>query len=160
MQQQVKLADEWNTIALILAHQGNNAEALAYARAALHANDSDDTHDTLSFVTRTLHDPAATADLHADAQQLRTFPLGPSKGRHGVASLTLLLANGKVLDSTPDKRDAGAAPPLPSAPELLQAADLHVLFPPASHAHLVRPGFVNCHAAACDLVLAPLPAAR
>ncbi|HEV2646560.1 MAG TPA: DUF3857 domain-containing protein [Acidobacteriaceae bacterium] len=160
MQQQAKLADQWQTLALILTHQDKYTQALGYAKASLYATASPDAHDILASITRSLHNSTASAELHAEPQQLRTFPLGPAKGRHGVASMTLLLVDGKVLDSTPDKRDAGSAPPLPSAPELIQTADLRALFPPASKVHLVRPGFVNCHGTICELVLAPLPAPR
>jgi tetratricopeptide (TPR) repeat protein len=154
--QEVRLAAEWDTMALILLHQGRFAEALGYAGAALRANNNRDAHDRLAAINSVLHDPAVTATLRDDDQKLRTFRLGPANGRSGVAAFVLVLADGKVLDSAAEKSESSSTPTLPDAAQRLKAADLHVLFPPGSKVRLVRHGFVNCHTGICELVLAPL----
>ena len=42
------------------------------------------------------------------------------------------------------------------AENLAKSADLHVLFPAGSEAHLVRGGMVTCHSDTCELILVPL----
>jgi hypothetical protein len=103
-----------------------------------------------------MHSPAASAAARKGDQELRTFPLGPSHGQNGVAPFVLLLSDGKVADSAPDKSPTSTTPTLPHPEQYLKAADLHALFAPGSKAHLVRSGMVNCHQNTCELILAPL----
>jgi tetratricopeptide (TPR) repeat protein len=151
--QQAQLFAEWDTMALLLFHQGKFTQALGYARAAVYAS-ATDAHDHLADINAVLHNPAATATLRADDQKLRTFALGPANGRQGVVPVTLLLADGMVIDSIPEQ-SASHGTPLPDPAKYLKIADLHALFPPGSKAHLIRPGFVNCHSGVCELLLAP-----
>jgi tetratricopeptide (TPR) repeat protein len=153
LQQQSRIADQWDTMALILFHQGKFSAALGYATAALHANIKD-AHDHLAAINAVVRNPAITAALRADEQKLRTFPLGPAHARQGVVFVTLLLANGAVIDTTAEK-SASPGTPLSDPTQYLKTADLHSLFPPASKAHLIRTGFVNCHSGVCELVLSP-----
>ena len=155
--QEIALASKWDTMALVLMRKGDFTQALGYDNAAIHVLYTKDAHDHLTTINQMIHNPAEAATLHADDQKLRTFPLGPANGRSGVASFTLLLADGKVLNSTPEQSDP-STPALHGAQQLLQAADLKALFPPGSQALLVRSGFVNCHTGVCELILAPLPA--
>lgn len=127
----------------------------------LHANNAKEFRDHLATINAVVHSPTATAALRADDQKLRTFSLGPAGGHPGVAPFTLLIADGKVLSSLPDKSSSSASTTtLPNAAQYLKAADFRTLFPPASKAHLIRTGFVNCHSGACDLILAPIPPSR
>ena len=156
MPRQIGLAAQWDTMAWILFRQGKFAEALPYADAARRTNGNKDDRDHFAAIASALHNPIASATVHDDDQKLRTFPLGPSKGRHGVASFMLLLDGGKVLDTTPEISSTSSTPTLPDATLLLKAVDLHTLFPPGSKVHLMRNGMVNCHSTTCELVLAPI----
>jgi tetratricopeptide (TPR) repeat protein len=98
MQLETRIAAEWDTTSLILFHQGKLTDAAGYAAAALHANNKD-AHDHLAAINAVVRSPAAAATLRADDQHLRTFPLGPANGHQGVVFVTLLLADGKVIDS-------------------------------------------------------------
>jgi len=154
LEQQAHLSAEWDTMALILFHQGRFSQALGYANAAVYAN-AKNANDHLEAINAIVHNPAATATLHSDDQKRRIFPLGPSSGRQGVAFVTLLLADGAVSDSASEK-SSPSSPTLSDPAKYLKAANLHALFPPNSKAHLIRTGFINCHQDACELVLAPL----
>jgi hypothetical protein len=68
--------------------------------------------------------------------------------------VTLLLADGKVIDSRTEE-SASPGPKLSDPAMILAKADLKALFPPGSKAHLIRTGFVNCHSGICELVLSP-----
>jgi tetratricopeptide (TPR) repeat protein len=156
MLQELRIAAEWDTMALILFHQGKFGEALGYVSAALRANYNKDEHDHLAAINSVLRNPATTATLRDDDDKLRTYRLGSSNGRSGVAAFVLLIADGKVLDSTPEKFEPGSMSTLPDAAQRLKAADLKALSPPGSMVRLVRHGLVNCHNGICELVLAPL----
>jgi tetratricopeptide (TPR) repeat protein len=154
MDQQVRIATEWDTMALILFHQGRFTQALGYATAALHATNTKDVRSDLTTICTAVHNPAAAATIHADDQRLRTFSLGPANGHQGVLYVTLLLADGKVIDSRTEE-SASPGPKLSDPAMILAKADLKALFPPGSKAHLIRTGFVNCHSGICELVLSP-----
>ena len=162
---QNQIAAMWDTMGWILYRQGELAAALGYLEAALYAGDDAVIRDHLATVAAALHSPAAAATARESEQKRRTFPLGHANGKKGTAEFRLLLAGGRVVGSGPPLTSApGAAsserPPasFAGAEALLHAADLHVLFPPGSAAHLVRDGFVTCHSDSCELVLTPLGA--
>jgi hypothetical protein len=155
MDQQLRMAAEWDTMALILLHEGKFTQALGYATAAIHVTNTDDVRADLIAISAVTHHPATAASLRADDQKLRTFAVGPAAGHQGVIYVTLLLADGKVIDST-SENTASPAPPLSDVAKYLKAADLRALFPPGSKAHLIRSGFVNCHIGGCELILAPI----
>ncbi len=100
-------------MAWILFHQGKFTEAYGYENAAMHGIDNKEVRDHLTAINAVLHDPAATATLHAENQKLRTFSLGPANGRNGTASFTLVIADGKVIDQHPDDNPTSPAPLCP-----------------------------------------------
>ena len=153
---QAEMAAEWDTMAWILYRQGKFAEAMGYETAARHMLDSDDKRDHAAAIAAAMHDPPAAGSTHKGDLEWSKFALGKETGKDGVGVVKLLLADGKVLDSVPGDASSSAATPLTDAAEYLKRADLRVLFPPGSVAHLVREGFVDCHGGACDLVLSPL----
>jgi hypothetical protein len=149
---QSSIVAAWDTMGWILFRQGKFSEAYGYINAAIHGNDNKEVRDNLRAINAVIHNPAATSTLQADDQKLRTYPLGPANGHNGVAFYTLLLADGKVIDS---RRDPSNETALPDNARLLKVANLHALFPPGSKAHLLRTGFVNCHSGICELVFVP-----
>jgi hypothetical protein len=141
-------------MALILFHQGGFSQAYGYSIAAIHNSNNKDVHDHLASINSVLHNPAGAAALRSPDQALRTLPLGPADGHQGVVFVTLLLADGKVIDSRTEE-SASPGPKLSDPAAFLAKADLKAFFPPGSKAHLIRTGFVNCHSGICELVLSP-----
>jgi transglutaminase-like putative cysteine protease/tetratricopeptide (TPR) repeat protein len=152
--QQSRLFSEWDTMALILFHQGKFSQAYGYSMAALHNNNTKDVRDHLASINSVLHNPVAAAVLRSPDQALRTLPLGPANGHQGVVFVTLVLADGKVIDSRTEE-SSSPGPKLSDPAPILSKADLKAFFPSGSKAHLIRTGFVNCHSGICELVLSP-----
>ena len=145
------MAAEWDTMGWILYNEHKYQDALHYIGPAHRLIEHQDVSKHLAALASALHQPALASET---SQHARTFRLGASGGRHLVGLFTLLLAEGRVLDFKPD---ASATVTLPAETEAqLRAADLRTLFPPASKAHLIRLGFVNCHADVCELILNPV----
>lgn len=89
--------------------------------------------------------------VEPESQQGRTFSLGPSKGRNGMAEYRLLLSREKI-----ERIEAVAGSDQIHDPDaVLQAFPTNAFFPPASGARLVKTGFLNCHQSVCELVLRP-----
>jgi tetratricopeptide (TPR) repeat protein len=148
-----EISAEWDTMGWILFREGKYSEALGYVGAASRGVSQDEIRNHLSAIAAALHRPALAAESD---QKLRTVPLGPANGRQGVAGCNLLIVDGKIIDIALTHDESASTHTLEHPEALLKAADLHMLFPPNSKAHLVRTGFVNCHANSCDLVLAPI----
>ena len=160
------LIASWDTMGWILYREGNLPEARRYIEAAWRNTPREEMQEHVRVIDSAMHRSSA-AEVGSD-QERRTFPLGAAKARRGTAELRLLLAAGKVLRSEPvaapvvagveHVSNTKAAPDLPDAAELVKSADLHLLFPEKSGAHLVRTGIVNCSGVTCQLVLEPLSA--
>lgn len=153
---QMSLSAAWDTMAWILYRQEKYSEAFAYEDAARRTADGSELRDHMKAIVSALHVVKRSASAQGSVTDDRTFPLGPANGRKGVASFKLLLAGGKVISANPTRETSSDTPALLHPEKLLQSADLHALFPPASPVHLVREGFVNCHSDVCELVLTPL----
>ncbi|WP_260735102.1 DUF3857 domain-containing protein [Tunturiibacter lichenicola] len=95
----------------------------------------------------------AKSSIH-DAQgkllELRTYTLGPAKGLNGEAEYHLLLSDGMVA-----RAEKAGTKELEGGEERLKAAKVADLWPPDSHANLVRSGIINCYSGVCKLILVP-----
>ena len=150
------LSAHWDTLGWILYGQGKLQAAFDYLEAARTLEDTPEGRDHVTTVAGALHTAAAQAIAHRDSLKIRTISLGKSDGRSGVAAVTLLIGDGKVLDSATKGDVSSTTPVLHDTAELLKRADLRGLTPPDSKVHLLRTGFVNCHGGVCELVLAPI----
>ncbi len=167
-QQSSLLVATWDTMGWILFREGKLSDAKDLVSAAWHNSPNSEVADHLRTISLALHDPGSAAVTHKGEQEIRTFPLGPSKGRHGTAEVRLLLGDGKIVrveNAAPenpqsDRKGAGKVetPGVPDAAELLKAANLRALFPAGHDGQLVRNGFVNCSGSLCQLILTPMSA--
>jgi len=156
MQQQSHLAADWDTLGWILYRQGQLEDAFSYCLAALYIDPNQAVRNHVIAIANAQHKPSAITIAHKSDPELRTIHLAPSNGRHGVASVNVLLSGGKVLDSHADANASSSMPKLAGAKDLLDKADLRVFFPPGSTARLVHSAFVNCSDDSCSLILAPI----
>ena len=162
--EQTLLTSSWDTLGWILFQEHKPQEALSLVLAAWQYGEDSGVQRHLDAIAAALHRPSAAALVRTSEQQRRTFRLGPSKGRHGIAEFRILIADGKVTDLRPaaefaagrSQTNSPTAAPFPGAAELLRSADLHTLMPSISAAHLVRSGFVSCSVSGCQLVLVPM----
>jgi tetratricopeptide (TPR) repeat protein len=179
LKQQTSLLEaSWDTMGWILYKEGKLSEARSFIDAAWTNRQDPDVvkhHDALyppatqspepkqagsekpqqvqivKSSSRGLPVSTATVTVTASAPQgLRSYPLGPAKGRHGVAEYRLLLAHGRVerIEPMGEKSVEGAE-------AMVKQVDFAKLFPEGSDAKLVRAGMVNCFAEKCMLVLEP-----
>ena len=159
---QGSLAATWDTMAWVLHRQEKDAEALSYVEAAARANEHAEVKEHLAVIAGALHKPSSSALAAENSQQLRTFPLGPAKGRQGTAEFRLLIVAGKVVEVGPPApnpytgTETSSKSAFAGAEDLARSANLHALFPIGSNAHIIRSGFVTCHSDTCELVLTPL----
>ncbi|HEX4154203.1 MAG TPA: DUF3857 domain-containing protein [Acidobacteriaceae bacterium] len=155
------LVASWDTMGWILFRQGNAREAKSYIEASWTNQADDEVKKHLDQINAAVgisgtshHTPLPKADVTVTAtamQAMRTIPLGPAKGRHGVAEYRLLLSHGTVERAEPvgDKKIEGAD-------EMMKRADFSHFFPQGSDAKLARGAMVNCFMDKCQLVLEPL----
>ncbi len=111
------LISSWDTMGWILYREGKLKEAKSYLDAAwMNRQDAvvtehrNEVNAALESSEKPHHAQLPRADITVTAsapQGLRTFPLGPANGRHGVAEYRLLLAHGRVERMEPDRREEG-----------------------------------------------------
>jgi tetratricopeptide (TPR) repeat protein len=159
-QKTAMLISSWDTMGWILYREGRLEEAKSYLDAAwMNRQDAvvtehrNEVNAALEASDKPHHAQLPKADVTVTAsapQGLRTFPLGPANGRHGVAEYRLLLAHGRVerMEPTGEKTVEGAD-------AMVKHMDFAKLFPEGSDAKLVRGAMVNCFSDKCQLVLEP-----
>ena len=155
---EVSLASAWDTLGWILYRQGKLDDAFSFCLAARFIEDDASVRDHLTAIAAALHKPSALAVARKSDQDLRTIRLAPPEGRHGLASVRLLLADGKIAGMSADQmsRSPNGPPQLKDVDALLAHADVHAMLPAGSTARLVRAAMVNCSTSSCDLVLMPV----
>lgn len=159
-QKSALLVASWDTMGWILFREGKSQEAKSYIEAAWENGPNPELKQHLDALNAALGvhavrtaTPRADVTVTAQAmpgQEMRTIPLGPAKGKHGVAEYKLLLSHGKV-----ERMEPAGQKTIDGAEAMVHAANLTRLFPGDSDAKLVRGAMVNCFADKCQLVLEP-----
>lgn len=159
-QKTMMLVASWDTMGWILYKEGKVKEAKSYIDAAWMNRQDPEVmkhHDVLNGTPgdSKIHQVkvpsgGVTVVTSTAPQGLRTFPLGPANGHHGVAEYRLLLAHGRV-----ERMEPSGEKTVDGADAMVKRLDFAKLFPEGSDAKLVRGAMVNCYADKCQLVLEP-----
>lgn len=137
----------WDTYGWILYLEGKPAQAQPWIQAAWMNMHHSEVKGHLAEIDKTLNKPfIAPKNDQAD----RTLELGSYSGSKAVAEYRVLLAHGKV-----ERLEPAGPEQLKDVEPMLQKADFSRLFPPASDAHIVRTGMLNCVSGKCQFVLEP-----